>query len=494
MLLSLRSRGRIAALTSISALLAVLTTGVANAAPPSNDDFDNSTAITALPFSVQQDTSEATKGGDDPFACQGYNAEGSVWFHYTATETGLLRATTAGSDHRTVLSALVGLRHELRGVRDGCYSGQDAQITFAATAGTTYHFQVSGYDVAGGALKFAVDTIAPAPNDAFGRAEAISSLPATKTPDLSTASFEADEPDSTCVYNETEPSVWYAYTTAGPALSVTAQTESYDTAVTVYTGGSLPELRQVACQAYSYGSRAVFRANPGTTYYVRVTGDHDQPVKLDLAEAPPLQAEIDQGPSNPTVFDNVRFAPHSWQTIDNPLSADWDFGDGTKAPASTEGVTHHYAADGVYPVTMRATSPDGRTATRTTQVTVNTHDVGITRFDTPGTARAGQSKPITVSVANARYGETVTVVLTKHDGTWWKEVGRLTLAVPARRDRTVQFPFSYTFTNDDALKGKATFRAVAELQYPVQDALPVDNEVIAIATTVKPRAASLVMD
>ncbi|MFD8494700.1 PKD domain-containing protein [Amycolatopsis sp. NPDC059657] len=494
MLLSLRSRGRIAALTSISALLAVMTTGVAQAAPPSNDDFDNSTAITALPFSAQQDTGEATEGSDDPFWCQGYHAQGSVWFDYTATENGLLRATTAGSDHATVLAAHVGLRHELRGVTNACDSGENAQITFPATAGTTYHFMVSGYDVAGGALKFAVDTIAPAANDAFAKAEPVSGLPATKTPDLSTASFEADEPDSTCVYNEAQPSVWYAYTTAGPAHSVTARTESYDTAVTVYTGNSLPELRQVACKSYSYGDRAVFRANPGTTYYLRVTGDHGKPVKLDLAEAPPLQAQIDRSPSDATVFDEIRFEARSWAEIDNPLTAEWDFGDGTKAPASTEAVKHHYAADGVYPVTMRATSPDGRTATMTNQVTVNTHDVGITRFDTPSAARAGQSKPITVSVANARYGETVTVVVTKHDGTWWKEVGRLTLAVPARPDRKVQFPFSYTFTNEDALKGKATFRAEAELPYPVRDALPADNEVIAIATTVKPRAASLVMD
>ena len=35
------------------AVLGVLTPGVAHAAPPSNDDFDSSTAITALPFTVE---------------------------------------------------------------------------------------------------------------------------------------------------------------------------------------------------------------------------------------------------------------------------------------------------------------------------------------------------------------------------------------------------------------------------------------------------------
>ncbi|ONI85448.1 hypothetical protein ALI22I_26945 [Saccharothrix sp. ALI-22-I] len=52
---------RIAAIGAVTAVLGVLLTGVAHAEPPSNDDFDNSTPITALPFTVQQDTSEATR-------------------------------------------------------------------------------------------------------------------------------------------------------------------------------------------------------------------------------------------------------------------------------------------------------------------------------------------------------------------------------------------------------------------------------------------------
>ncbi|HKN55205.1 MAG TPA: PKD domain-containing protein [Amycolatopsis sp.] len=489
MLLSLRSRTRVVLVAALTAALAMLVPGVAHAAPPSNDDFDNSTGIAALPFTTQQDAGEATKATDDPFWCQGYNVTSTVWFHYTANANGLLRATTTGSDHSTILSAHTGRRGDLRGVNNACGTGNNATITFRATAGTTYYFMVAGYDVPLGAVSFALDNIAPAANDNFANAEPVSSLPFTAQPDLSIASFEADEPDSTCVYDKATPSVWYAYTTSGPAHSVTARVEASGTAVTVYTGNTLPELRQVACAG---DSPSVFRANPGTTNYIRVTGPYVnyQQVKLFLDEAPALQPQISQSPSSPTVFDNVYFSADSWSTIDRPLTAAWDFGDGTTAPSGTQPVSHHYAKDGVYPVTLNATSPDGRTATVTTNVTVNTHDVAITKFSVPASAREGESKPISVDVANTRYPESATVVLSKSDGSSWTQVGTLTLNVPARPDRKVRFPFSYTFTAADALVGKVAFRAQVQLPYPVTDARPADNEVISIATTVNPHAVA----
>ncbi|QUQ68696.1 PKD domain-containing protein [Kutzneria sp. CA-103260] len=495
MLLSQRllTRARITAVAVVAAVLGVLAPGVAHAAAaPSNDDFDHPAPIAALPFSTQEDTGGATKATDDPFGCQGYDQGGSVWFQYTATEDGLLRATAAGSDHSTILSAYTGPRVELRSVANACGIGKDATMTFRVTAGTTYSFMVAGYDVPGGALSFAVDRIAPAANDNFANAEPFSALPLTRRPDLSIASIEADEPQSSCDGDaRTAPSVWYAYTTPGPATSVTAKIDGYGSTVTVYAGNSLPELKQVACTS-NYREATAFRANPGATYYVRVTGPYmsTQPITLSLAEAPPLDPQFSVSPSSPSVYDTVSFAASSWNSIDQPMTVAWDFGDGTSAPATTDSVHHNYTVDGDYPVTMHATSPDGRTVTKTTTLTVNTHDVGITKFDVPTTAREGQQKSITVHVANTRYAEKPTVVLYRSDGSSWTQVGTLTLDVPARAKGTVQFPFAYTFTAQDALVGKVTFRAEVQLPYPVQDARRADNEVIAIATTVKPRATT----
>ncbi|WIY06592.1 PKD domain-containing protein [Amycolatopsis mongoliensis] len=493
MLLSSRSRGRIALATALTAAFALFAPGVAHAAPPSNDDFDQAAAVTALPFTAQQDSSEATQAPDDPSWCQPYDVRGSVWFRYTATEDGYLRATTQGSDRSMILAVHSGTRGTLRGIT--CDSGTAATTTFRATAGTTYSFMVSGYDVPGGALAFALDSVAPAANDDFAAAQPVPAVPFSAQPDFSVASYEADEPGSTCQFEgNLVPSVWYAYTNSGAAKPVTARTVGSGSAVSVYTGASLPELKQVACKADAYGQPTAFRADAGATYYVRVTGPADNrgPVTLTLDDAPALDPSVDQSPSYPTVYDTVSFSAGSWNDIDEPMTVAWDFGDGATAPATTQPVSHRYAKDGTYTATLHATSPDGRTATKTAQVVVTTHDVGIARFSVPASAREGDSKPISVDVSNTRYTETATVVLSKHDGTWWREVGRLTLEVPARPTRTVRFPFSYTFSPDDAALGKVAFRAELKLDYPVTDARPADNEVIAIATTVKPRGSRVV--
>ncbi|MEU4252952.1 PKD domain-containing protein [Amycolatopsis sp. NPDC026612] len=495
MLFSLRSRGRIGVVTVLTAALAAVVPGVAQAAaPPANDDFDAAAAVTSLPFTTQEDTGAATKATDDPLWCEGYATTGTVWFSYTATQDGLLRATTAGSDHRTMLSANTGPRGGVQSVADACDYGSAPAITFRATAGTTYSFLVGGLDQPGGALTFALDTVAPAPNDAYGTAEPVTTLPFTSQPDLSVAAAEAGEPESSCVDDEGAPSVWYSYPASDAPHALSARVEGTDATVTVYAGSSLPELTQVACARPNSVRPALFRTSPGTGYAIRVTGAHHGygPFRFTLAETPPLNPDVSVYPSSATVFDNVGFSASSWNDIDRPLGGTWDFGDGTTAPVGTDTVYHRYAADGVYSVTLHATSPDGRTATVTRSVTVTTHDVGIAKFVVPSSARQGESKPVSVDVTNTRYAETVTVVLSKRSTNYWTEVGRLTLQVPARATGKVRFPFAYTFTPDDALAGKVAFRAEAELEYPSADALPGDNEAISVATTVKPPATRIV--
>lgn len=494
MLFPLRSRGRMAVVSVVAAALATVVPGVAHAAaPPANDDFDNATVVTSLPFTAQEDSGAATKAADDPGWCSGYAAAGTVWFSYTATQDGLLRATTAGSDHRTLLSANTGARGGLLNVADACDFGTGPAITFRATAGTTYSFLVAGIDTPGGALEFAVDSVAPAPNDAYANAEPVTALPFASQPDLSVAAAEAGEPDSTCVDDEDQPSVWYTYPAAGPAQSLSARVEGTDATVTVYSGSSPAALTQVACARNNSSRPAMFRPNPGTVYAIRVTGAHHGygTFRFTLQETPPLNPDVDVYPSSPTVFDNVGFSASSWEQIDLPLGGTWDFGDGTSAPVGTDTVHHRYAADGVYTATLHATSPDGRTATVTRSITVTTHDVGISKFTVPASARQGDSKPINVDVTNTRYAETVTVVLSKRSTDYWAEVGRLTLQVPARATGKVRFPFAYTFTPDDAASGKVAFRAEVQLAYPAADALPADNEAISIATTVKPPATRI---
>jgi hypothetical protein len=96
-----------------------------------------------------------------------------------------------------------------------------------------------------------------------------------------------------------------------------------------------------------------------------------------------------------------------------------------------------------------------------------------------------------VQVSNTRYLEKDTTVTLYKYGEWgWQELGVMKLDVPAHPTRKVTFPFAYTFTQDDAARGKVGFRAVVSLPYPSRDALPLDNEVISTATTVLPAATT----
>jgi hypothetical protein len=467
--------------------------GVAAAAPPANDDVTAATAVTALPYATQTDTSEATRAGDDPYWCQTSDVAGTVWFRYTATEDGLLRATATGADHGTILSANTGVPGNLTGVPDACdvATVTGSEITFRARAGTTYHLMVAGYDAPGNDLAFTLDRAAPAPNDAFADAEEITALPATAVGDLSTAGTEYDEPEpgSPC-YGTENRSVWYRHTPAA-ATPLSARVDDYDSAVEVYTGGTLPDLRLVGCADGGFSDRVLFAATAGETYWFRVTASRAAEVALTVEVPPALNPRLGISPEDPTIHELTQFSVESGEWETPVVGGELDFGDGTVEPLHGESPSHHYTQDGTYQATATVRTADGRTGTRTMTVEVVTHDVSVAKFVVPVKGRAGETKTITVHVANApRYREQgVTATLLRSDGSTWQEVGSLTLDVP--KDRTVKFPFAYTFTSADAVTGKVAFRTVVRLRDDVRDARPMDNELISAAATVTPSAADL---
>jgi hypothetical protein len=74
----------------------------------------------------------------------------------------------------------------------------------------------------------------------------------------------------------------------------------------------------------------------------------------------------------------------------------------------------------------------------------------------------------------------VHVELFKQSGAFFTHIGTLTQWVPALPNRTVEFPFAYTYSTADASKGIVTFKAVATLTN--RDARPTDNEMLATTT------------
>ncbi len=459
-----------------AAALVVLTPGVAAAAPPAGDDFDDAVPVTALPFTHTVDTEEATVAPDDPPDCYAYSSR-SVWFSYTAQTDGYVMATPVAT-FGTVLSAYTGARGALEPVPGMCSFYSGIGETFHVTAGTTYHLLVASQYGYGGELTLRVTETAPSPNDDVADAEPVPGLPTSTTGDLTRASAEADEVPPSCDPLATQ-SVWYSYTPS-TARWVSAQATGGPPAVSVHRATDMSEVDCAADSGY-----AVFRAEVGETYYVRVAtsvADADR-YNVHFRTAPALHPSVSGYPDPATVFRPVTLSPWSGDQLNQPVTAaHLDFGDGTSTDLTgLEPVEHQYTVDGARTLTLTVTTEDGRTATGTSTLRVESHDVGITTFTAPATARPDRPKPLSVTVTNTRYAETVTVELRRQTADWYETVGRLTQTVPA--GGTVTFPFAYTFGAEDV--GPVTFTAVTLLDYPSTDDNP-GNDTASAITTVRP--------
>jgi len=190
-------------------------------------------------------------------------------------------------------------------------------------------------------------------------------------------------------------------------------------------------------------------------------------------------------PALPSIFDQVIFGidgcitPVEWK-------CSWNFGDGTTKSPDCFVQYKQYQRDGDYTVSLQIDDGFGSIISDFSQVvSVRTHDVAITRFTVPQSAKAGQTRPIVVNVRDTRYPEKVQVELYKNDGIW---VGTLVQDLPVRSaNRTTAFTFNYTFTAEDARTGKVTFKAMAFILDTPDfggDDWPMDNVAISLPTKV----------
>lgn len=134
---------------------------VSIAAIPANDDFDNAVDISALRFTDNLNTSEATTAADDPVGDCDLGGH-TVWYKFTPSENMRVNANTFGSDYDTGIAVYTGTRGALSLVtcNDDAVIGQFVQsnVNFDAVAGETYLFMVGSFgDSPGGTLVFNVD-------------------------------------------------------------------------------------------------------------------------------------------------------------------------------------------------------------------------------------------------------------------------------------------------------------------------------------------------
>lgn len=114
---------------------------------PPNDDFDDATIITALPFSDAIGAESAIAEHDDPGQCGDGLASPNVWYAYTPSEDTQLRINAAASSYSVPITVFSGMRGALVPVECGI-----SRVSFTALAGETYHVMIAGTIASPGSL------------------------------------------------------------------------------------------------------------------------------------------------------------------------------------------------------------------------------------------------------------------------------------------------------------------------------------------------------
>jgi hypothetical protein len=131
-----------------------LPTASAGAAPPANDNFASAEALTGVSDQATGTNIDATVEPGEPDHA-GVSAPGqhSVWYSWLAPATDSVTINTCGSNYDTTLAAYTGSAvsalTEVASDDDGATCpagiGLPSEITFSATAGTTYGIAVDGF-------------------------------------------------------------------------------------------------------------------------------------------------------------------------------------------------------------------------------------------------------------------------------------------------------------------------------------------------------------
>jgi hypothetical protein len=247
----------------------------AQSSQPANDDCANAKQIgnvTEEPFN----TTCATFDGPGHFF-----TSPNIWYRYRAGGTGDVTVSLLGSEYDTALVVYKGVNCYPRAEdiiqRNDDFGGfLQSQITFQATSGSTYLFEVMGYnaDEVGEGVITVSSTAQPPPstnNDECRNAKPITEV--TNMP-FDTTTATQDGPHL-CMYGK---NIWFCYTASctGKA-TVSLAGSSYDTMLAVYDGCECyPTLSDmIECNDDTQNSRQseiIFDAVAGNQYLIEVGG------------------------------------------------------------------------------------------------------------------------------------------------------------------------------------------------------------------------------
>ena len=267
------------------ALLLPVHAAPALAAVPPNDDFDNATVVTSLPFAETVDVSEATRAADDPYTSGWPN----IWYRFTPGRDTSLELDTTGSLTSTDVCVYQGARGALGQV--ACSpDGPDSHFFAELKADVTYYVMVDLTSTWGAqtlTLALRDRTVA---NDDFDAAQTVDALPFSDSREVLRATSAVDDP--WCLQSATN-TVWYRYTPSAD-MAVVADTagSDYDTRLCVFYGsrGALEEVASNDDTSGSFFAALTVNLQAGRTFWFMVATNQPGASRLHLSlqETSPL--------------------------------------------------------------------------------------------------------------------------------------------------------------------------------------------------------------
>lgn len=276
--------------------------------PPAHDEIASPSALSGWVTSTMVDATGASKATGEA-----YTGSASVWYSWTATQSGPVAVNISHCTAKTVIQVRSTQSYSgpLRAASAGYSDPKCNNLTFTATSGTTYYIGVGFYDsstvVADPTYRLSINR---PPNDDFAGALPLaafvtSAYVADSANDQYNvgASLETDEPAH--AGDTGGASVWYSFT---PTVTQQWSVDTFgpntggvlDTLLAVYTGSAVDGLTPVGSSDDSPGSpiaghsRVVFTGVQNTTYWIAVDGKGAAMGRFGLrvGGAPPLNDDL----------------------------------------------------------------------------------------------------------------------------------------------------------------------------------------------------------
>ncbi len=240
---------------------------------PVNDDFANRISLSGS--SGETTGTNINAGVENAEALISDSHDHSVWWSWTATESGLVVFETIGSDFNTLLAIFSGDVIQSLNILASNVQGDNKRVSFNATAGRSYSILVGGKEGEAGNILLQWNSGAPS-NDYFADRISLEGLSGQTTGSSIGATREAREPDH--ADTDGEHSVWWSWSAPSNAkMTFDTHGSSYDTALAVYQGSTINGLTLIEenddDDAFGgYTSAVTFQAQEGITYSLAVDG------------------------------------------------------------------------------------------------------------------------------------------------------------------------------------------------------------------------------